>query len=126
MNDQRTSRSIEEMRIDVLSRVAEACMTEGLKPPLDLHVSDYGMPSVTLIMDNDRAEQVDAWATFLSLPPAGDKLYDRKSDPWVCHKARAVDHDGGLWRGFESIEVWCAVRDPEQVARLSALAVLGA
>lgn len=124
MNDQRTSRSIEEMRIDVLSRVAEACMVYDLPAPMDLNVTDYAAKSVTLRLDEDQHEQVNAWAEFLNLPAPTNRAYD--GGTWIEHSAEGWDHSGGLWRGAQKVRVWCAVSDPEQVARLSALAVLGA
>lgn len=122
-----TTRTINEMRIDVYARIAEACMVHGLPAPLHVYVGNYALSFVELRTDEDRPQDVDAWAGFLGLASVRNELYDdRTTGRWVSHKATSHDHDGGLWLGFQDISVWCSVKDPEQVARLSALAVLGA
>lgn len=118
------TRSINEMRIDALSRIAEACMVHGLPAPSAVYAADYGWTFVEIRIDRNRPDQVDAWAEFLNLTTTTNDVYE--DGAWIDHKAEATDHAGGLWLGFQSVEVWCAVSDPEQMTRLSALAVLGA
>jgi hypothetical protein len=96
------------MRIDVLARITEACVAQGMPAPREVHMSGSVMTSLTLICDDDEPEHVDAWADFLGVPIRDDEQYDGER-PWICHRARALDPDGGLWRGFQIVDVWCAV-----------------
>lgn len=122
-----STRSIAEMRIDALSRIAEACVVYDLPAPMHVFAYHFGMSGLELRMDDDQADQVDAWAEFLSLPDTEDIVYEPPGEsPWIGHRAQATDHRGGsLWLGFQSVQVWTAVKDKDQVTRLTAPAAPG-
>ncbi len=125
MDTEVSTRSINEMRIDALSRIAEACMVYDLPAPRDVEITSTGMSMADLWMDDDHPDQVDAWAEFFRLTAKPDRAFVGPP-PWVRRTADAIDHGGKLWLGFQWIRVTCAIKDPEAVKRVSALKLLGA
>jgi hypothetical protein len=97
------------MRVDAMSRITEACIVYELPAPKSVEANWCTVPALHIQLDDDKPEQVDAWAAFLGLGPTADVPIAGGS--YVAHQVDLWDHDSteGVWRGWRRVYVWCSV-----------------
>lgn len=100
-------------RAQILRHLTEA-VEAGLPAPMhiDLYLHETGTCALTLRMDDNRADEVDAWAAhFGTETDTGKTLFGGTSAgkaPWRSYNTRDCSID---WHGW-IVDVWATVDEP--------------
>lgn len=97
------------LRLATFREIAKVVKKHNLPAPMSVMSLHHkpGIRSLNLHLDNDQREGVYLWAQYLRLPLVPDHVFEGP-DGFTSVKAEKTDHVGGVWLGWQSVQVWSA------------------